>query len=763
MGRPLPRAEDDALLRGRAEFVDDIRLPDTLHVAFHRSPIAHAALGAIDTKDAASLPGVHAVLTSEDLGESTDLWARLETPERVTFSPRRPLLARGVVRFVGEAVVAALAESRYVAEDACERVLVDYEPLPVVPDVDAALAPSAAVLHPVPSNVLYEHAHERGGVDEALAASAVVIERTFKVARYAAAPLEPRGVLAAPTRDGVQVWTSTQAPHQLQRALVPILGLESERVRVTCPWVGGGFGQKAHVYPEEILVPLLALRYGRPVKWTEDRRENLIASSQARGQVVTVRLGATADGRLTALDADILCDMGAYGVYPHGHLLEVLGTPIMISGPYKVPAVRFRARAVATNKCPGGAFRGVGLAVAAFVHERAIDIVANRLGLDPADVRLRNSVQPGELPFESPTGMIYDSGDYPRALAEALERIGHRDAEELRAGAERRGRLFGVGHAFYVEYTGIGSAVFQGRGMVGIVGFDDVRIAVNRDGTATVWSSLPTAGQGIPTTLAQIVADELHLPPDRVTVAAVDTSAGADGTGTFASRSAIIGGAAAMEASETLRARLLELTSSRLEIHVDDLEFRTGAVGVRGVPATQVTYAELAEAAPEGYLDVVERYDPPETAYSYGAHACMVEVDPETGGVEILRYAVVEDCGRIINPTIVEGQTHGATAQGIGACLLESVVYDESGQPLTTSFMDYLVPSAHDVPTFDIGHLEHRPRELRADYKGVGEGGVIGGGVALANALSDALGVELNEIPVSPETIAAAARKGGRR
>ncbi len=757
--RPAPgRVEDADLLVGAARFVEDLRLDGILHLAFHRTDTAHARILSVDVEEAAALPGVHSVWTAAELGPETDLTPRLETPEGETYSPPRPLLARDVVRFAGEAVVGVLSDSRYVAEDGAELAWVGYEEEEVLRDVDQALAEDAPRLHPTPTNVLYERAHETPGVDRAFADADRVIEREYAVGRYSAAPMEGRAVLAAPLAGGgVEVWTSTQAPHVVQVAIMRVLGLSAEQVVVRCPQVGGGFGLKAHVYPEEILVPLLAMKTGRPVKWIEDRRENLMASSHARGQKVRLRLAAEDDGTITALEADVICDMGAYGVYPHGHLLEAVGTPLFLTGPYRIPELRTRTRVVTTNKSPGGAFRGVGLAVSSFVHERIVEVLASEVGRPALEIRRHNLLRPDELPWVTPAGMPYDSGDYRGALEGALERLDRGDLDLLADNARARGRLFGIGSGIYVESTGIGSAVFQGRGMVDLPGWDEVRLVLEPDGRVVVYSSFPSAGQGIHTTFAQLAAAEMHVPFEQVTVELVETSQGLRGTGTFASRSAIVGGAAMGRVGATLRARLVEVAAKELGVDEERIEFVESAVRIKDLPESTLTYAALVEIAPDGFFDVHDVYDPPIPAFAYGAHACAVEVDPVLGAVEIVRYAVVEDCGEIINKQVVEGQTHGATVQGIAAALFEEFLYD-GGQPVSATLSDYLLPTATDVPSFDIGHLEYGPPDLPRPFKGVGEGGVIGGGLAVANAVADAIGAEVDKIPITPREIVELAR-----
>ena len=748
IGERVLRVEDRPLLTGAAAFVDDLNLPGMLHVRFLRSQAAHAEIVALDLEPACRGAGIHGAFGADDL-DLAPLQAPITNP--LARTPERPLLAAGAVRFVGEPVAVVVADSAYSAEDAIGSIELTLSPLPVAHD---PMDPEPeATLHAPGSNVLYENTNEVGDVDEAFADAAVVVERSFRNPRYCATPIEPRGVVAAPEGDGIRVWSSTQIPHALAKITAELLTIPREHVRVTTPDVGGGFGQKAHAYPEEILVAWLALRLGRPVKWIEDRAENLMASSHARDQVVRARAAADADGRLLALDVDVTCDIGAYPVYPHGHILEALGTPAMIPGPYRLERYRMRSRSVATNKCPEGAYRGVGLPVAALVHERLMDVLAGELGVDRAEIRRRNLIGSDELPYTSVTHQRYDSGDYAFALERALEGIGYDAFADEQARARTDGRALGLGIASYVEYSGMGSAVFHGRGMVGIAGVDRAWMTLEEDGTVTVTTTLPSIGQGLATTFAQLTAASLGLDASSIRVRQPDTAAGpGEGTGTFASRTAVTGGGAIRAGGEELIRRLFEAASERLEVAVEDLELRSGHVGVKGSPGRQLGFGELSRDDPERYR-VEGVFDPDSTTYPYATHACVVEVDPETGAVALLRYAVAEDCGRIINPMVVEGQAHGAVAQGVGGALYESVVYDEEGQLVTGSLMDYLVPGATELVGLQLAHLEIPAPESPNGAKGVGEGGTLAPGPAIANAVSDALGVEFNELPLTPERV----------
>jgi carbon-monoxide dehydrogenase large subunit len=753
IGRRAPRVEDAALLAGTATFIDDLSPAGTLHLAFARSEHPHAEIRGVDLGAARRAPGVALAIGPEDLAAVPPLVSDLKRPGAARIE--RPILAGERARFVGEAIAAAVADSRYLAEDAAEAVAIDYEPLAVVASIEDALEDDLPSLHGTGGNVIFAEEYETGDVDEALAGAPVVVERTFRNPRYNAVPMEGRGALAVPDGDGVVLWSTTQIPHILEEALARLLALEG-RVRVRCPAIGGGFGQKAHVFPEEVVVAWAALRLGRPVKWVEDRSENLLASTHAREQLVRARVAAGPDGRILALEAEVYSDVGAYAAYPWGQVLEALGTPAILPGPYDITRYRYRTHSLATNKAPQGAYRGVGLPVAAFVHERLMDLVAAEAGMDRADVRRINFVPRDRFPYRTATGLRYDSGDYRAALDLALEEVGYQGFAERRRGPHGGRRRTGMGFACYVEWTGTNSATYRERGMGNVRGYDASRVAVNPDGTISVWTSCPDIGQGVATTFAQIAAAGLGLPLESVRAERVDTANSPPGSGSFASRSAISAGGALISVSAELRRRILETAADALEASPADLVIERERVGVRGSPSAGLTLAELVARAEPGYLDVGEPYDPEETAYPYATHACIVELDGDTGEVRILRYVVVEDCGPEINPMVVEGQVHGATAQGIGGTLYEAMRYGPDGQVATGSFMDYLVPTACELPHLTVHHLETPAPDLRGGFKGVGEGGTLAPPAALANAVSDALGVEVNELPISPEAVVAA-------
>jgi carbon-monoxide dehydrogenase large subunit len=748
IGRRVRRREDRELLTGAAGFLDDRISAEVLQIAFARSGHAHARLTGVDCAVAARMPGVVLAFSAQDL-DVPALVADLARPGARRIE--RPILATDRARFTGEPIAAVVAANRYLAEDAAEQVAVQAEPLAAVTTIEAAMEPGSPALHPGDGNVIFDENYESGDVDGAFEVAAAVIERTFRTPRYSAAPIEPRGVLAIPEPDRLVVWSSTQIPHILEEALRGLLGIE--RVSVRCPDIGGGFGQKAHVFPEEVATAWAALHLDRPEGWAEDRVENLVSATHAREQLVRAKAAADARGRLLAIEAEVYCDVGAYAIYPWGQVLEALGTPTILPGPYELEAYRYRTHSVSTNKAPQGAYRGVGLPVAAFVLERLMDLIAAELGLDRAEIRRRNYIPPERFPYRTVTGLRYDSGRYRSALDLALERIGYTDFSEERRRAHSAGRRIGIGFASYVEWTGTNSETYRQRGMRNVRGYDAGRVALNSDGRFSVWTSCPALGQGVATTFAQLVADRLGVPLELVRTELLDTEQAPRGSGSFASRSAISAGGALIAVATQLRERLVELAADALEARPDDIVLDGGRAAVRGSPGAAMSFSELAALAQPGQLDLAEHYDPEETAYPYATHACVVEADVSTGAVEILRYVVVEDCGPEINPLVVEGQVHGATAQGIGGAIWEALRFGEDGQPLTASFMDYLLPGACELPALEVEHLETPAPGLRGGFKGVGEGGTLAPGPALANAVADALGVEVNELPITPERL----------
>jgi len=728
-----------------------------LALAFVRCPHAHATVGVIDAAAARALPGVAAVLTAEDL-ETEPLSPGLTGQG---FVPTAwPALAAAEVEYGGQAVAIVAAESASIAADARALVQVAYTPRRAVAGIDEALAAG---------QLLVRRTGSHGEVEAVFAAAPLTFTETFTHGRCAAVPMEPRGVIADWDGDTLTLWASTQTPSMLRTALAGALGLTQSRVRVIVPDVGGGFGLKVHVFPEDVAVAAAARRLRRPVKWVEERQENLGATVHAREGRVTVDVAADRTGRVRGLRARVISDGGAYHIYPLTAALEPLGAASILPGPYRIEAYAWDALAVRTHKPPLGAYRGVGMTMGAFVMERVMDLVAERVGLDPAEVRRQNLIPADAYPWTSPTGYVYDSGDYPRALEHALELADYATLRREQAAARAQGRLVGVGLACYTEYTGMGAEGFRRRGLTDLPGVEAATLTMDADGSVRCATSFPSQGQGHATTIAQVVADRLGIALQCVRVVPSDTSIAPAGSGTFASRGAVsIGGTVAV-AADRVRERLRALAGQQLEAAAADIVLADGRAHVRGFPERGIAVAELARLAafpPRGGLPAdlepgltaTVSFNLPGPTFSGAVHVALVEIDRETGRVTVRRYVVVEDCGRVVNPMIVEGQIHGAVAQGLGEALLESIVYDGDGQILTGTLMDYALPRADEVPTFEIGHLQTPAPGMPDGVKGMGEGGTIGGPAALANAVADAvrpLGVRIVALPISAQVIAA--------
>jgi carbon-monoxide dehydrogenase large subunit len=766
IGKSLPRLEDDPLLRGRARFIDDLKLDGQLHVAFLRSPHASARIDRIDAVAARHSPGVVAVYTGTDLaGSCAPMRVHLTTPGAL--APDRPIIATDRVRFVGEIVAAVVAGSRYEAEDAVELIQVNFEPLPAVTTFEDALREGAPLVHDsVPKNLYFLGHRTMGDVEKAFAAADVVVEGEVSHPRVSAAPMEGRGVVASiDGSGGVVTWSSTQAPHIVAEAIVESLNLDDDRVRVVAPDVGGGFGLKAHVYVEEILLSWIALQLQETVKWIEDRSEHLQAANHARDQKVTFSAAVRKDGRVLGLRATVLSSIGAYGIRPHGPLLDPMTCAGLIPGPYDIRDYEYDSLAISTNKCPEGPYRGVGMVTAVLTHERLMDLIAVTLGVDPAEVRRRNLITPSQMPYTAATGHPYESGDYPAALEVALIAFDYERARAEQARARRAGRLVGIGLSSYVEFTGAGSSTFKGRGMVGIPGTDTARVWLGEDGRVRVQTSCPAIGQGVQTTFAKVAAAELGVKPESVIVEQTDTAKVGRGTGSFMSRSSVTAATCTHRASKQLYVEILNAASWRLDQPVERLSIQDTEILVDG-RAAGVTLAQLATVGPAengGHLlDISVTYDPVQASHPYATHACMVEIDPGTGAVEIRRYVIADDCGTVINPMIVDGQVVGGVAQGVGAVLLEEITYGADGQLLSGSFMDYLIPTAGEVPTVEIKHLVTPSTVHELGTKGIGEGGTIGSTAAVANAIADALSVPDGQLPFTPDRVLSLIRASSR-
>ena len=757
--------------------MDDVQLPGLLHAAFVRSEQAHAKLLAIDAAEALAVPGVNAVITAQDLGgEVAPIRALVGTPGYQECD--MPALATGKVRFVGEPVALVVAESRYSAEDGAAAVLVRYEPLPLVLEIDEALADDAPVLHDeVAGNLYNSFETSTSGIGEAFEAADEVVELELTQQRYGAAALEGRAAIADWKGSGhLTVWLSSQVPHIARTGLAKFLGLAESSVRVISPDVGGGFGPKCVVYQEEVAVAAASRRLGRPVKWVSDRSEDLLSTIHGREQIHRVRAAATAEGRVTAVSVEIFASNGAYAPWPFGAGLDSGQASENVCGPYDIQLYERRVHAVATNKAPMGPYRGVGRVMACKTIERVMDELATRLGLDRLEIRRRNLVT--SFPYETATGLVFESGDYPRSLEMLAEAIGWERTSAEDEALVASGRIRGLGVACAVEHSAYGPQSLGSRKMEMTLGYDSAALRVEPDGTVRLALGLHNHGQGHQTTMAQIAADELGIDPAKVEVAYGDTESAPYGAGTWASRSTVYCGGATVLAAGDVREKMLAIAADMLEASPQDLELGGGRITVRGSPSRCMEFDQVAaraslqtEMLPDGIepgLESTRRYEAPDPgSFSSAMHAAHVEVDTETGEVAVLDYAVVEDCGTIVNPTIVEGQIHGGVAQGIGGALLEHLVYDSRGQLVTTSFMDYLLPTALEVPAMDVLHLESPSPNTPGGWKGMGEGGSINAPPAIVSAVNDALGrlgvPAANHTPLTPEWVTGQMRENPRR
>ncbi|MGZ8752297.1 MAG: xanthine dehydrogenase family protein molybdopterin-binding subunit [Acidimicrobiia bacterium] len=745
LGNAVLRVEDPAVLRGDARYFDDLPADGAAHLVFVRSTIAHARIEAVDTSEAEAMPGVLGVYTSANLALPPVQGFVMLPP---AFS--RPPLAVGTVRFVGDIVAAVIAETRAQAVDAAEMVIVDYDPLPAVVDPEAALEDGSALLFPDHgSNLAIEF--DFGDDPTVLEEAELVVEGRFVNQRVAAVPMEPNGVLVEPDPDtgGVKVWVPTQAPFGVRDPLAQAIGLAPDAVRVVAPMVGGGFGAKTGLYPEFVVAARLAVDLVRPVKWTETRSENMIAMTQGRAQVQYVELGLQRDGTITGLRVRIVADGGAYPAV--GAFLPFL-TRSMSQGVYRIPKVQFTSRSAATNTTPTAAYRGAGRPEATAMLERIIDMAAAELGIDPVEIRKRNLLPPDAFPLTTVTGANYDVGEYAQALDEVTRIAGYEELRaEQRARRERDDvRQLGIGVCAYVEVTAGG--LFSEYGA----------IEVESDGRVKATVGTSSHGQGHETSFKMVVSELLGVPMEQVRVVQSDTALVPRGTGTMGSRSLQIGGSALYRASEAVLEKARTLAAHLLEADVDDVVLHDGGrVGVAGVPARALSWAELSLAASDraklppnmepGLAHALD-FNQGEATYPFGAHVAVVEVDTETGRVELIRHVAVDDCGRILNPLLVRGQQHGGIAQGVAQALYEGVVYDDEGNPLTGNLMDYAMPSAAEFPTFEAVNTETPTPLNPLGAKGIGESGTIGSTPAVQNAVVDAvshLGVRHIDMPLS--------------
>jgi carbon-monoxide dehydrogenase large subunit len=759
VGARVRRKEDPRLITGSSQYVDDLKLPGMLHVAFVRSSYPHARIRGIDASAAKAMPGVVGVFTGRDLAARLKGKPELipgeaphpeeQKPEGIPVPPEEPIAVERAL-YVGQPIAVVVATSAAVARDAAEAVVVDYEPLPAVIDPEVAMQDGAPQLYPhIPNNIGERWERVHGDIEAAFAQAHVVVKQRFRQQRLAGIPMETRAIVAAPDplTQGVTVWSSTQAPHWNRNALAAALGLAHGQVRIIAPEVGGGFGVKIGAYQEDFILAALALHLHRPVKWVETRSEHLMATNHGRDQVVDYELAADAEGRILGLRARIVQNLGAY---PRGLYLPST-TGLMACGCYDIPAVDIKAYGVYTNTMAVGAYRGAGRPEAAYYIERMMDLLARKLGKDPAEVRRLNYIPPEKFPYTTAAGEKYDTGDYAKALDKALEISRYHEWRQKQQELRRQGRFVGVGLASYVEICGFGP-------------YESAVVRVEPSGAVTVYTGTSPHGQGLETALAQLVADRLGADFDQIVVLHGDTQSVPEGHGTMGSRSLVVGGGAVLMAIDRIKEKATQIAAHLLEAAAEDIEFVDGKWRVKGAPDRAVTLAEIAQAAYGGNLPggmepglvATDFFAPPDEVFPFGTHVAVVEVFPETGEVEILEYYSVDDCGPRINPLLVEGQVHGGLAQGIAQALWEEVRYDENGQLLTGTLMDYAMPKAAMLLSFTTDHTETPTPLNPLGAKGIGEAATIGSTPTIANAVMDALapfGIEHLDIPLTPQKI----------
>jgi carbon-monoxide dehydrogenase large subunit len=789
VGKRVKRTEDPRLIRGLAHYVDDIVLPGTLHVAFVRSMYAHAKINSVDTSAAVAAPGVVAVYTGKDVASKIGpVPCAGALPDLKV--PDHRVLATGKVYFVGHPIVAVVATDRYAARDAVDLVMVDYEDLPAVTDVEQAANGGPIIHEAFGTNIAYKLTSGEGDVDAAFAAAERTVKQRVLHKRLAPIAMEPRGVLARyfPGEEELTIWSSTQIPHLMRTQVALMIGIAENKLRVITPEVGGGFGSKLNVYAEEALLGWISMQLGKPVKWIETRRENIQATIHGRGQVGDIEVAFKNDGTLLGLRYSVFADLGAY----HQLLTPAIPTltGLMLSGAYRIPAIQMNIIGCFTNKMATDAYRGAGRPEATYIVERALDLVADDLGVDPAEVRRKNFPAASEFPFHTATGLDYDSGDYEAALKKAQEIVGYADLREKQKKAREEGRLIGIGLSTYVEICARGPSQALPAG-----GWESATVRIEPTGKVTVLTGASPHGQGQETSFAQIAADELGVHINDVTVIHGDTGVVQYGIGTFGSRATAVGGTAVFVAIQKLKEKAHKIATHMLQADASRVSFEGGkysaekaaaaaattgtsdpVVPVGEAPAgalpepqtegkSSLTIQEIALAAhlakelppdTEPGLSATYFFEPKNFTFPFGTHIAVVEVDRDTGDIQFLRYVAVDDCGRVINPMLVDGQVHGGIVQSIGQAMYEEVVYDEQGQLVTGTLMDYALPRAKHIPEMELDRTETPSPVNPLGVKGVGEAGTIGATPAIVNAIVDALapfGVKHLDMPVKPEDV----------
>ena len=768
VGERVKRREDPRLIQGRATYVDDIKLVGMKHLVFKRSDMAHGRIRSIDTSAAEAMDGVDAVFTGAQIAELLP-----PMPIGTPFpSPPHHSVAVDMVRYVGDPVAVVVARDRYVAKDAADAIVVEYDPLPAVVDLERAMSGEPAVIHAdFPNNLAVAMVPSGTGVDAAMNVDDTAVDKAFADAdvvisqrmmnhRLVPNAIEPRGVVAhyEPGKDSMTIWSSTQNPHILRSMIAALNGMGQHQVRAIAPEVGGGFGSKINIYGEDYVASAISKRLGEPVKWIEDRSEAFVATTHGRDILAYVDLAAKRDGTVLGLKMRLIADIGAYNMLLTAAIPTL--TMLMVSGTYRIPAIRTRLTEVFTNKTPTDAYRGAGRPEATYFLERAMDMLAQELGMDPAELRRRNFIQPEQFPFATEMGAVYDSGDYDKALTAALKAADWDRLKAERDAAKAEGRLVGLGLAMYVEVCGLGPSSSLPTG-----GWEHSQVTIERDGRISATTGASPHGQGNETTFAQMLADQFGVPIEHVTIHHGDTGVVKQGIGTFGSRSQAVGGAALHMAGGKVKSKMARFAAAMLEAHEDDLVFENGTIAVKGSPASGKTFADVAAYAyvpvplPPGLepgLSEEAFFEPSNNTYPFGCHISMMEIDRETGEPTLLKFVAVDDAGNLINPMIVEGQIHGGLAQGIGQAMVEEAVYGDDGQLLTGSFMDYAIPRATDFPQFEMGATVTPTPVNPLGAKGVGEAGTLGSTPCIVAAAVDALsgfGVTHIDMMLRPEKL----------
>ena len=758
VGKSVKRTEDPRLIQGLAHYVDDIKLPDTLHAAFVRSIYAHAKLKSVDVSEALKAPGVVAVYTGKDISQKIGaVPCGAALPDLKV--PDHRVLATNKVYFVGHPIAVVVAEDKYAARDAADLIQVDYEELPVVLDEEKAAAGGPLIHEQFGNNIAYKLTAGEGDIEAALKSADKVIKQKILNKRLAPIAMEPRGVLARyyPGEQELTLWTSTQIPHLARTQVAIMLGMPENKLRLIAPEVGGGFGSKLNVYAEEAILGWIAIELGRPVKWIEGRRENMQATIHGRGQTGYIEIGCKKDGTLTGLRYNVFADMGAYFQLLTPAIPTLTG--LMLSGCYKIPAIQMNVSAVFTNKMSTDAYRGAGRPEATFVVERALDLVAAELGMDPVEVRRKNFPAPSEFPFKTATGLFYDSGNYEGALKKALEMANYSKLREEQKKARAEGRIFGVGVSTYVEICAIGPSAATPAG-----GWESATVRIEPTGKVTILTGASPHGQGQETSFAQLAGDHLGVNINDVTVIHGDTFIVQYGIGTFGSRGTAVGGTAVYMALEKLKEKATKLAAHLLQTDPGKVTFKDGKFTVEGSSASTsiqevALAAHLARNLPpdmEPGLSAISFFEPKNFTFPFGTHIAVVEIDRETGELDFKRYIAVDDCGNVINPMLVDGQLHGGIVQSIGQALYEEVVYDDQGQLVSGTLMDYAVPKAGMIPWLELDRTVTPSPVNPMGVKGVGEAGTIGATPAIVSAVVDALspfGIRHIDMPIKPEAL----------